>query len=197
MKALDSGATTRRKAYGTHAAARALETKRAGLRLDGLDRAGAFEGYASLFDVVDLGGDVVAPGAFAASLRRTGAAGVRMLWQHEQDTPIGVWLSLEEDARGLKARGRLNLAVGRARETLALLRDGAVDGLSIGYRTRKAIKDARSGVRRLVELDLVEISIVTFPMLPQARISAVKRCDVGVWRARADDFQKRLLRLAR
>jgi HK97 family phage prohead protease len=140
------------------------------LRADGM-----FEGYASIFGLVDLGGDQVAPGAFAQSLARRSARQVRMLWQHDPAAPIGSWLSIEEDWRGLKVKGQLNLAVARAREALALLREGAVDGLSIGFRVKTARKMASGGVRRLVELDLWEISIVTFPMLPQARITAVKR----------------------
>lgn len=136
---------------------------------------GTFEGYASLFGIVDLGNDQVMPGAFRASLARRDAKQVRMLWQHDPAAPIGSWLSLVEDARGLKVKGRLNLAVGKAREALALLREGAVDGLSIGFRVRRAQKSADGGVRRLLELDLWEISIVTFPMLPQARVSSLKR----------------------
>ena len=136
---------------------------------------GLFEGYASIYGVDDLGGDQVAPGAFAQSLGKRGARQVRMLWQHDPASPIGSWLSIEEDWRGLKVKGRLNLAVARAREALALLREGAVDGLSIGFRVKTARKTAGGGVRRLLELDLWEISIVTFPMLPQARVTTVKR----------------------
>ena len=136
---------------------------------------GVFEGYASVFGLVDLGGDQVAPGAFARSLATRSARQVRMLWQHDPAAPIGSWLSIEEDWRGLKVKGQLNLAVAKAREALALLRDGAVDGLSIGFRVKTARKTAGGGVRRLLELDLWEISIVTFPMLPQARVTTVKR----------------------
>ena len=136
---------------------------------------GKFEGYASLFDIADLGKDVVMRGAFTQSLTRRGARGVKLLWQHSASEPIGAWLSLEEDSRGLKVRGKLNLAVERAREVHALMRDGSVDGLSIGYRTEKAMRDRKSGLRHLQKLDLWEISVVTFPMLPQARVSAVKR----------------------
>src|SRR5690349_20522687 len=96
---------------------------------------GLFSGYASLFGVPDLGRDVVAPGAFAETLRARGPGGVRMLWQHDPAEPIGRWLSLAEDARGLRVEGCLNLAVQRAREIDALMREGAVDGLSIGFRT--------------------------------------------------------------
>ena len=136
---------------------------------------GTFAGYASLFGVTDLGKDVVVAGAFAASLARRGARGVRMLWQHDPGEPIGRWLSIAEDVRGLYVRGRLNLAVERAREIHALMQEGAIDGLSIGFRVERARHDRAAGLRRLERLDLWEISVVTFPMLPDARISAVKR----------------------
>jgi HK97 family phage prohead protease len=139
-----------------------------------LTAAGSFEGYASLFGAEDQGRDVVMPGAFRASLARAGAASVRMLFQHDPAQPIGAWEVIREDASGLYVRGRLTLEVARGREILALMREGALDGLSIGFRARKAVRDARSGLRRLYEIDLWEISIVTFPMLPDARISAVK-----------------------
>jgi Escherichia/Staphylococcus phage prohead protease len=135
---------------------------------------GSFEGYASLFGVEDQGRDVVMPGAFRASLARTGASRVRMLFQHDPAEPIGLWESIREDARGLYVRGHLVEAVGRAGEILALMRAGAIDGLSIGFRARKALRDGRTGQRRLYEIDLWEISIVTFPMLPDARVSAVR-----------------------
>jgi HK97 family phage prohead protease len=131
---------------------------------------GHFTGYASLFGVPDLGRDVVLPGAFAASLARRGAAGVRMLWQHDPAEPVGRWLSLREDARGLKVEGLLNLGVGRARELDALMREGGLDGLSIGFRTLRAAPD-RAGQRRLIALDLWEVSLVTFPLQPGARIA--------------------------
>jgi HK97 family phage prohead protease len=135
---------------------------------------GVFEGYASLFGLADLGKDLVVPGAFAASLARRGTRGVRMLWQHDPGQPIGRWLSLAEDARGLRVRGKLNLAVARAREIHALMKEGAVDGLSIGFRVERARHDRALGLRRLERLDLWEISLVTFPMLPGARVSGVK-----------------------
>ena len=154
----------------------ARETKRAPLALATVDASGVFEGYASLFGVVDLGRDIVMPGAFRETLARRGAAGVKMLWQHRAAEPIGTWLELEEDSRGLRVTGRLNLAVGKAREVLALMREGAVDGLSIGFRAQRSQRDA-SGLRRLKTIDLWEISLVTFPMLPQARVTALKRME--------------------
>jgi uncharacterized protein len=135
---------------------------------------GAFEGYASLFGVEDQGRDVVMPGAFRASLDRRGAGEIRMLFQHDPAQPIGLWDDIREDARGLHVRGRLIEEVERARELLALMRAGALDGLSIGFRARRATRDARTGQRRLHEIDLWEISIVTFPMLPGARVNGVK-----------------------
>lgn len=156
------------------------ETKRAESFAARANEAGLIEGYASLFGVEDGGGDVVLSGAFKRSLAKRGAAGVKMLWQHKAEEPIGVWTAIEEDARGLKVAGRLDLSVARAREALSLLRSGAVDGLSIGFRTRSAATDKSSGVRRLIEIDLWEISLVTFPMLTQARVSKVKRAPVSI-----------------
>jgi HK97 family phage prohead protease len=135
---------------------------------------GSFRGYASLFGETDLNRDVVLPGAFLRSIRRRGAGGIRMLFQHDPATPIGVWREVREDARGLFVSGRLMPEVAKAREVLALMRAGAIDGLSIGFRTVRGRTDAKSGVRRLIEVDLWEISVVTFPMLPAARVSAVK-----------------------
>ncbi|MFI0846911.1 HK97 family phage prohead protease [Mesorhizobium sp. IMUNJ 23232] len=153
---------------------RARERKYAGFRLAGVEPDGAFSGYASLFDTVDLGKDMVVRGAFARSIRDRGAAGIRMLYQHDPAEPIGVWTELREDTRGLFVRGQLAKNVVRAREVLSLMRAGALDGLSIGFRAVKASNDAKTGVRRIVEADLWEISVVTFPMLPGARVEAVK-----------------------
>jgi HK97 family phage prohead protease len=151
-----------------------VEIKRAASDISTVTPAGIFEGYASLFGVVDSGGDEVVPGAFAASLVKRGASGVKMLWQHRAAEPIGQWTDIAEDARGLHVTGRLNLAVSRAREVLALMRAGAVDGLSIGFKAGRSTTDRTTGIRRLYGVDLWEISVVTFPMLPQARITGVK-----------------------
>jgi len=153
----------------------ARETKRAALPLSRTSPAGIIEGYASLFGLADSGGDIVMAGAFSRSLAKRGAAGVKMLWQHNAAEPIGVWASIMEDQKGLRVCGQLDLSVGRAREALSLLGSGAVDGLSIGFRTLRATNDKTSGLRRLYEVDLWEISIVTFPMLGQARVQAVKQ----------------------
>ena len=135
---------------------------------------GEFEGYASLFGVMDLGRDVVMPGAFRDTIERRGAPGVKLLWQHDPGQPLGVWTSIEEDGRGLYVRGALDLQQGKSREALSLMQKGALDGLSIGYRTEIERKDPSTGLRRLDRIDLWEISLVTFPLLPQARVRSVK-----------------------
>ncbi|GLK69895.1 HK97 family phage prohead protease [Ancylobacter dichloromethanicus] len=141
---------------------------------------GSFEGYAALFGRVDLGRDLILPGAFARSLAERGAGGVRMLFQHDPAEPIGAWASLQEDSVGLLVKGRLTLDVARAREVLALMRAGAIDGLSIGFRTVEGRTDPGTRVRRLSRIDLWEVSIVTFPMQPDARIASVKRAGVSL-----------------
>lgn len=147
-----------------------LEIKYAAAQFSRIDERGVFTGYASLFNEVDLGQDSVAPGAFRKSLIARGAAGVRMLFQHDPSLVLGVWLNLKEDGVGLHVRGRLTSGVSKADEVRALLETGALDGLSIGFKTIKSRKNAKSGVRILTEVDLWEISVVTFPMLPEARV---------------------------
>ena len=127
-----------------------------------------FKGYASLFDKEDAAGDVVAPGAFKKSLSRRSASQVKLLYQHDPSEPIGVWEDIREDAKGLFVSGRLIEGVPKANSVLALMTAGALDGLSIGFRTVTAERDAK-GRRRLTDIDLWEISIVTFPMLAEAR----------------------------
>lgn len=132
------------------------------------------EGYASRFGVTDQGGDVVARGAYGASLRAVAAEGrkIKMLWQHDPSEVIGVWDVLREDDTGLWVKGRLLDATRRGREAAALIGAGAIDGLSIGYRTVEAQK-AAGGTRVLRRLELWEVSLVTFPMLPEARVGSM------------------------
>ena len=131
------------------------------------------EGYASFFGKTDHGGDIVEAGAYSASLKQLAESGrrVKMLWQHDPAQPIGIWDEVREDGRGLYVKGRLLGDVVRGREAAALIGAGAIDGLSIGYRTVRAQKDAK-GRRLLTELELWEVSLVTFPMLSEARIGA-------------------------
>lgn len=130
-------------------------------------------GYASLFGASDQGGDTVVSGAYRASLQRAVNNGttIKMLWQHDPSQPIGVWEEVREDDKGLWVKGRILMDVARGREAAALIGAGAIDGLSIGYRTVKSQKNDKGG-RLLSELELWEVSLVTFPMLPNARVGA-------------------------
>jgi HK97 family phage prohead protease len=147
----------------------ALPPPRAAIEADG-----TVAGYASLFGVVDQARDMMLPGAFADTLKSRGLRRIPMLFQHDPAEPIGIWDELREDFRGLFARGRLIPDVMRAKEVLALVRAGAIDGLSIGFKTTKARVDPRTRVRKLHHVELWEISIVTFPLLDGARLHAVK-----------------------
>lgn len=139
---------------------------------------GTFEGYGSVFGGdPDSYGEVVAKGAFVESLAELRSKNriVPVLWQHRSSEPIGVYDFLQEDSHGLKVKGRLlKDDVAQAREAHALLKAGAVTGLSIGYWVRQASYDEKTGIRTLIKLDLVEVSLVTFPAKDDARVEAVK-----------------------
>lgn len=152
---------------------------------------GTFTGYGSMFGVIDGAGDVVAPGAFAASLARKSP---KMLWQHDATRIVGQWLEAREDERGLWLKGRIIPETGNGREALALLRAGVLDGLSIGFETTECMWGRREDyetkygqpvmgatygdtdqVRILQQIDLWEVSLVTFPCLEVARVETVKQ----------------------
>lgn len=128
------------------------------------------EGFGSVFNNVDSYGDIVMPGAFAKSIATRTPA---MLWQHRSDMPIGVWDEMEETKRGLRVKGRIfETAAGNDAYTLA--KGGALSGLSIGYSTRNYEIDEKKKVRKLIELELFEVSLVTFPANEKATITQVK-----------------------
>ncbi len=133
-----------------------------------------FAGYAAVFGHPDRGGDIVRAGAFSRTLAR-GAGAVPLLWQHRAGRPIGRIEYLKEDKRGLRVIGRLS-AGAAGREAAALLKEGAVAGLSFGYRIREAAGDAP---RELRDLELLEVSLVTLPMQPRARVHAVESPPAG------------------
>jgi HK97 family phage prohead protease len=157
-----------------------LQTKNSGVPLDtkDVDDAGVIEGYASIFGNVDSYGEIVEPGAFIKSLEKSQKTGrkIKMLWQHDPHQPIGVWDDLAEDKKGLRVRGRLLIDQSpKAREAHGLLQAGALDGLSIGYRTIKSSpKEGKQGIISLNELDLLENSVVTFAANERARVEVVK-----------------------
>lgn len=136
---------------------------------------GFFSGYASVFNVVDSQFDIIVPGAFSRSLReRKHGKGVKLLWQHHTDEPIGAFTTIREDANGLYVEGCLLLDVQRGMEAYALLKSGALEGLSIGYSAVSFHYDEQQGVRYLTEVDVWEISLVTFPANPEAGVTFVK-----------------------
>lgn len=152
-----------------------LTRRSAPLTVADLAGEGRFSGYASVFGRPDLGRDVIERGAFLASLARRGPDAVRMLYQHDPAEVIGRWTVIREDDHGLYVEGQLTPGSARAAEVHAHLLNRAIDGLSIGFRALRTSRDGRGGWRRILEADLWEISIVTFPMLPEARVGAVKR----------------------
>ena len=137
---------------------------------------GTVEGYGSVYNVVDRGGDIVMPGAFKASIAdwKRRKAMPPMLWQHYSSEPIGVWSEMAEDEKGLKISGQLVLEVPLAASARALMAAGAIKGLSIGYETRDFDIDRQTGVRRIKRADLWEVSLVTFPMNADAQVTSVK-----------------------
>ncbi len=152
------------------------------LRAAGED--GAIEGYGSVFGVVDSYGDVVEKGAFAASLQAHRAAGTMpaMLWQHNPEEPLGVWEEMSEDAHGLKVKGRIVLETAFGRDKYILLKNGVLNGLSIGFVATDKSWNDRDGTRTLNAIDLWEVSLVTFPACPPARLSSVKAADMAALR---------------
>ena len=137
---------------------------------------GFFSGYGSVFGNVDSAREVVMPGAFSKSLDEWQARGRNppVLWNHNRNEPIGVYTLLEEDDRGLYVEGKLLVnEVQRAREIHALMKAGAIDGMSIGYAVKKS-SNAGNGVKNLNELRLFEVSVVTFPANEESRVDAVK-----------------------
>lgn len=151
-----------------------MKTKDFTLHIKDVSEEGTFEGYGSIFGNLDSYGEKVMPGAFAASLAKHRQEGSKplMLWQHNPDEPIGVWEDLAEDGKGLKGTGRFVLETSRGREAHALLKAGAIRGLSIGYREVEVEPEGNN--RLLKKLDLLEISVVSFPANRRARVEAVK-----------------------
>jgi HK97 family phage prohead protease len=160
------------------------------LEIRGLSDAGDFEGYGSVFNVEDSYGDVVAPGAFARTISEHKTAGTMpaMLWQHNSREPVGVWQEMSEDANGLKLKGRLLLETQLGRETHAILKAGAIRGLSIGFMTRAFEWNEESQIRTVTDADLWEISLVTFAANKRATVLGVKGTEISTER----DLEKAL-----
>ena len=170
------------------------EVKYAPVSFNTVSTEGVFEGYASLFNTIDIGDDIVRRGAFAKSLQKTPPSQIKLLYQHNPNEPIGIWQSVREDHKGLYVKGRLLTEITRAKEVHVLMKRGALDGLSIGFKTKKSSPLRGGKGRQLLELDLYEISIVTFPMHPSARVTNVKAKPGANGLATIRDFERWLTR---
>ncbi len=155
------------------------QTRSCSLQIKAVGDDGTIEGYASVFGVVDAWDDIIAAGAFAATIADHKAAGTMpaMLWQHDSDDPIGVWSEMAEDAKGLRVKGKLCLETSCGKEAYALAKVGAINGLSVGFVTKAYEYDTETDVRTLTEVDLWEVSLVTFPANSKARITNIKSAD--------------------
>jgi len=169
------------------------ETKFAPVTVQDVKLDGSFSGYASVFGAIDQGNDMVARGAFSASLKNRQPNSVRMLFQHDPDEPIGCWKKIKEDEKGLFVEGKITRGVRRSEEVLQLMREGALDGLSIGFKTKRARTNPSTKVRTILAADLWEISVVTFPLLEEARIETVKSSN-NTKRPSAREFERWLTR---
>lgn len=169
------------RAPETRDAPMARERRAFALTLRSAGDNGDVEGYGSVFGQRDSYDDIITSGAFAASLAAHRAAGTMpaMLWQHDPEEPIGVWSEMTEDDKGLRVKGRLVLESERGRAAHALLKAGALNGLSIGFMAKQWSYDRESEIRTLTEIDLWEVSLVTFPAQPKARVTSVKSADVA------------------
>lgn len=151
-----------------------MKTKEFKLSVKDLKDNGTFTGYGSVFGNVDSYGEAVMKGAFEKSLKKHEAENlpIVMLWQHDRTNPIGIWKNVHEDEYGLCGEGEINLDTQQGREAYSLMKQGALNGLSIGY--KEILASSKGNVRSLTELELYEISPVTFPANTEARITGIK-----------------------
>lgn len=147
-----------------------METKDFMFDIKSVEDNGIVEGYAAVFGNKDLGNDIIDPGAFKKTINER--KNVPLLWYHQPPEVLGLVFEMEEDNKGLKSRSQINLDTQLGREKFSLIRQGAIKGMSIGF---EAIKETWDGtVRRLKEIRLWEISLVTFPMNPLAQVTNIK-----------------------
>lgn len=204
--------TTTRQQTDRAEAPRGMQRLSVALDLREVRDDGSLVGYGAVFGVMDAYGDIVTRGAFAASLAAHRAAGTMpaMLWQHDAREPVGVWSAMSEDDIGLRVDGRLVLDTTRGRDAWALLKARALNGLSIGFISKQWTYDRETDVRTLTEIDLWEVSLVTFPANGRARVSGVKHAldgieslrdaerllrDAGMSRSEAKGFVSTVMRL--
>ena len=159
-----------------NAEASALKAFDVTMEIKGLSEDGTFEGYASLYDKVDRDGDIMAPGCFDKTLAKLKKPSiVKMFRDHQRSQVIGAWQEIKADAKGLKVKGQLALKVAAGLEAYELMKIDALEALSIGFLPIKSEPvSPNSCGRKFLEVDLLEISVVSIPALPQARITGVK-----------------------
>lgn len=163
------------------------------LEIKSVSETGVFSGYGSVFHNEDSYGDVVRPGAFKKSLAEWAKKGrlPPMLWQHDRREPIGVFTKMVEDEKGLFVEGRLLIDdIPQARAAYALLKEKALGGMSIGYREILIEQDHDEKVTNLLELDLWEVSVVTFPANEEATVDSVKSALAGGGLPTLPEFEK-------
>lgn len=160
-------------------AAGSREVRSFALQIKAAGDDGTVEGYGSVFGVRDNYDDMISKGAFLSTLNDHKAAGTMpaMLWQHDADKPIGIWTEMIEDEKGLRIKGRLAMETVKGKEAHALLKMGAINGLSIGFMSKEWAYDRETEVRTLTAIDLWEVSLVTFPANEKARVTNVKSAD--------------------
>ena len=148
--------------------------------LKAISDSGTFSGYGSVFNVQDSYGDIVVPGAFMDSLtvQKSNNRLPAMLWQHRSAEPMGVYTAMTEDSIGLKVEGQIAMTTVRGAEAHALMKMGAISGLSIGYMPREETYDKVTGINTLKKVDLFEVSLCTFPANDAARVQNVKTIEV-------------------
>lgn len=163
------------------------------LEIKSVSETGVFSGYGSVFHNEDSYGDVVRPGAFKKSLAEWAKKDrlPPMLWQHDRREPIGVFTKMVEDEKGLFVEGRLLIDdIPQARAAYALLKEKALGGMSIGYREILIEQDHDEKVTNLLELDLWEVSVVTFPANEEATVDSVKSALAGGGLPTLPEFEK-------
>ena len=155
---------------------------------------GFFSGYASVFNVQDHHEDIIIPNAFKKSLEKWKEKGSfpKLLWQHDPRQPIGIWHEITEDAQGLFVKGQLLLDLQQAREAYALLKAGVISEISIGFRPLKTSRKGHKHLKYIEEIELHEISLVTFAANENAKVMTVKKFDVQPFVEQAQQLIKLL-----
>lgn len=153
-----------------------FETKcNKGFEIKSIDAQGKFSGYASVFNIEDSYKDIILPNAFKGTLKqRNISKDIKLLWQHSPEEPIGSFNVIKEDSVGLYVEGQLLMDVARAKEAYSLIKNGSISGLSIGYNVNEAFVNKETGIRVISDVDLWEISVVTFPANNLANITHIK-----------------------